>query len=43
MSLLGLPVFWGWLGLGLALIAAEVVIAPGTYMLGSGWLHSRWR
>lgn len=36
MSLIGFPVFWGWLGLGLALIAAEVLIAPGTYMLWIG-------
>ncbi len=36
MSLLGLPPLWGWLGLGLALIAAEVVIAPGTYLLWIG-------
>ncbi len=36
MSLLGLPPVWGWLGLGLALITAEVVIAPGTYMLWIG-------
>jgi membrane protein implicated in regulation of membrane protease activity len=36
MSLFGLPPVWGWLGFGLALIAAEVVIAPGTYMLWIG-------
>lgn len=36
MTLLGLPVFWGWLGLGLVLIAAEVVAAPGTYLLFVG-------
>jgi membrane protein implicated in regulation of membrane protease activity len=36
MTLLGLPVFWGWLGFGLLLIAAEVLAAPGTYLLFIG-------
>ncbi|PPD13853.1 MAG: hypothetical protein CTY25_11425 [Methylobacterium sp.] len=36
MSLLGLPPVWGWLGLGLALMALEVVVAPGTYLLWIG-------
>lgn len=36
MILLGFPVFWGWLGLGLVLIALEVLAAPGTYLLWIG-------
>ncbi len=36
MSLLGLPIFWGWLGFGLVLIAFEVLAAPGTYLLWIG-------
>jgi inner membrane protein len=36
MILLGFPVFWGWMGLGLLLIAAEVLAAPGTYLLWIG-------
>lgn len=36
MILLGLPVFWGWLGFGLALIAIEALAAPGTYLLWIG-------
>ncbi len=36
MILLGFPPVWGWLGLGLVLIAAEVLAAPGTYLLFVG-------
>lgn len=36
MMILGFPVFWGWLGFGLALIALEVLAAPGTYLLWIG-------
>jgi hypothetical protein len=36
MSLLGLPLFWGWLGTGIALIALEVLVAPGTFLLWIG-------
>jgi len=30
MLYLGLPALWGWLGTGLALIALEVLFAPGS-------------
>lgn len=36
MAMIGLPVFWGWLGISLALIALEVLIAPGSYLLWIG-------
>lgn len=36
MILLGFPPVWGWLGLGLILITAEVLAAPGTYLLFVG-------
>lgn len=36
MSLVGLPSLWGWLALGLVLIAAEIFVAPGTYLLWIG-------
>lgn len=36
MSLLGLPIVWGWLGLGLVLIVAEMALAPGSYLLWIG-------
>lgn len=36
MSLLGLPIVWGWLGLGLLLIATEMALAPGSYLLWIG-------
>jgi inner membrane protein len=36
MQMLGLPVLWGWLGLGLVLIALEMVFAPGSYLLWIG-------
>lgn len=36
MTLLGFPPFWGWLGLGLLLIGAEIIVAPGTYLLWIG-------
>jgi membrane protein implicated in regulation of membrane protease activity len=36
MIYLGLPILWGWLGAGLALIALEVLIAPGSYLLWIG-------
>ncbi|MCA0399298.1 MAG: NfeD family protein [Proteobacteria bacterium] len=36
MSLLGLPQIWGWLGAGLLLIAGEVLLAPGSYLLWIG-------
>lgn len=36
MIYLGLPIVWGWLGAGLALIALEVLVAPGSYLLWIG-------
>lgn len=36
MIYLGLPIIWGWLGAGLALIALEVLLAPGSYLLWIG-------
>jgi len=36
MLYLGLPALWGWLGTGLALIALEVLLAPGSYLLWVG-------
>jgi inner membrane protein len=36
MSLLGLPIVWGWLGLGLLLIVLEMALAPGSYLLWIG-------
>jgi membrane protein implicated in regulation of membrane protease activity len=36
MSLLGLPIVWGWLGLGLLLIVTEMALAPGSYLLWIG-------
>ena len=36
MIAFGLPVFWGWMGLGLILIALEVLLAPGSYLLWVG-------
>lgn len=36
MSLLGLPIVWGWLGLGLLLIVIEMALAPGSYLLWIG-------
>ena len=36
MMYFGLPVLWGWLGTGLALIALEVLLAPGSYLLWIG-------
>jgi membrane protein implicated in regulation of membrane protease activity len=36
MIFLGIPPLWGWLGFGLALIALEVVVAPGSYLLWIG-------
>ncbi len=36
MIYLGLPILWGWLGAGLVLIAIEVLIAPGSYLLWIG-------
>jgi membrane protein implicated in regulation of membrane protease activity len=36
MLLLGLSQVWGWIGLGLALIAIEVLMAPGSYLLWLG-------
>lgn len=36
MIYLGLPVIWGWLGAGLILIALEVLLAPGSYLLWIG-------
>jgi hypothetical protein len=36
MSLLGLPIVWGWLGLGLLLIVFEMALAPGSYLLWIG-------
>jgi membrane protein implicated in regulation of membrane protease activity len=36
MTLLGLPIVWGWLGLGLLLIAVEMAVAPGSYLLWVG-------
>ncbi|MCA1952807.1 MAG: NfeD family protein [Hyphomicrobiales bacterium] len=36
MALLGLPSLWGWLGVGLLLIAAEIFLVPGTYLLWIG-------
>lgn len=36
MSLIGIAPLWGWLGLGLTLIAIEAMVAPGTYLLWIG-------
>lgn len=36
MTLLGFPIVWGWLGVGLALIAVEMLLAPGSYLLWVG-------
>ncbi len=36
MIFLGLPAIPGWIGLGLALIAIEVLVAPGSYLLWVG-------
>lgn len=36
MIYIGLPVIAGWIGLGLALIAIEVLFAPGSYLLWVG-------
>lgn len=36
MSMLGIPLVWGWLGLGLTLIAVEMLMAPGSYLLWIG-------
>lgn len=36
MIWLGIPGPWSWLGLGLALIALEVLVAPGSYLLWIG-------
>jgi hypothetical protein len=36
MSLLGLPIVWGWLGLALLLIVTEMALAPGSYLLWIG-------
>lgn len=36
MIYLGLPIVWGWLGAGLALMALEVLLAPGSYLLWVG-------
>jgi inner membrane protein len=36
MSLLGLPIVWGWLGVGLLLIVTEMALAPGSYLLWIG-------
>lgn len=36
MLMLGFPPLWGWLGLGLVLIGAEILVAPGTYLLWIG-------
>lgn len=36
MLYFGLPVIWGWLGTGLVLIALEVLLAPGSYLLWIG-------
>lgn len=36
MLYLSIPPLWGWLGAGLALVALEVLLAPGSYLLWVG-------
>ena len=36
MQSLGIPAIWGWLGLAMLLIALEVLVAPGSYLLWIG-------
>ena len=36
MLFFGLPPLWGWLGLGLVLMALEALIAPGSYLIWIG-------